>query len=47
MRRTRRRFGLLLADYELRNGGWAPPAVFATIGFMGYSLGPVLARALA
>lgn len=40
-------FGLLLAVHRFRNSGWALPAVFALTGFMGYSLGPVLARTLA
>jgi modulator of FtsH protease len=39
-------FGLLFAIHRLRNSGWALPAVFALTGFMGYSLGPVLARTL-
>ena len=40
-------FGLLFAVHKLRNSGWALPAVFALTGFMGYSLGPVLAQSLA
>lgn len=40
-------FGLLFAVYKLKNSGWALPAVFALTGFMGYSLGPVLAKSLA
>jgi modulator of FtsH protease len=40
-------FGLLFAVYKFKNSGWALPAVFALTGFMGYSLGPVLAKALA
>lgn len=40
-------FGLLFAIHKLQNSGWAIPAVFALTGFMGYSLGPVLARSLA
>ena len=40
-------FGLLFAVYKLQNSGWALPAVFAFTGFMGYTLGPVLARSLA
>ena len=40
-------FGLLLVVYKLKNGGWALPTVFALTGFMGYSLGPVLAKSLA
>lgn len=39
-------FGLLFAVFKLRNSGWALPAVFALTGFMGYTLGPVLARTL-
>jgi modulator of FtsH protease len=39
-------FGLLFAVHRLRNSGWALPAVFALTGFMGYTLGPVLARTL-
>jgi modulator of FtsH protease len=40
-------FGLLFAVYRFKNSGWALPAVFALTGFMGYSLGPVLAKTLA
>ncbi|MEK8052614.1 Bax inhibitor-1 family protein [Ideonella sp. DXS22W] len=40
-------FGLLFAVYRLKNSGWALPAVFALTSFMGYSLGPVLAKSLA
>jgi len=40
-------FGLLFAVDKFKNSGWALPAVFALTGFMGYSLGPVLAKALA
>jgi modulator of FtsH protease len=40
-------FALLFAVHKLQNRGWALPAVFALTGFMGYSLGPVLAQALA
>jgi modulator of FtsH protease len=39
-------FGLLFAVFKLRNSAWALPAVFALTGFMGYTLGPVLARTL-
>ena len=39
-------FGLLFAVHKLQNSGWALPAVFALTGFMGYTLGPVLARTL-
>ncbi|WP_394787560.1 Bax inhibitor-1/YccA family protein [Rhodoferax sp.] len=40
-------FGLLFAVHKLKNSGWAIPAVFAFTGFMGYTLGPVVARSLA
>ena len=40
-------FGLLFAVYKFKNSGWALPAVFALTGFMGYSLGQVLAKSLA
>jgi modulator of FtsH protease len=40
-------FGLLFAVYRLKNSGWALPAVFALTGFMGYTLGPLLAKSLA
>lgn len=40
-------FGLLFAVYKLKRSGWALPTVFALTGFMGYSLGPVLAKSLA
>ena len=40
-------FGLLFAVHKLKNSGWALPAVFAFTGFMGYALGPVVARSLA
>lgn len=40
-------FGLLFAVNKLRNSGWALLAVFGLTGFMGYSLGPVLAHTLA
>ena len=39
-------FGLLFAIHKLQNSGWAVPAVFALTGFMGYTLGPVLAKTL-
>ncbi len=38
--------GLLFVVHAVRNSGWALPAVFAFTGFMGYTLGPVLARTL-
>ena len=40
-------FGLLFAIHKLKNSVWALPAVFALTGFLGYTLGPVLARQLA
>ncbi len=40
-------FGLLFAVFKLQNSVWALPAVFALTGFMGYTLGPLLARYLA
>ena len=40
-------FGLLFGIHRLQNSGWALPLVFALTGFMGYTLGPVLARMLA
>ena len=40
-------FGLLFAVYKFQNSGWALPAIFALTGFMGYSLGPLLAKSLA
>ena len=40
-------FGLLFVVHKLRNGVWALPAVFAMTGFMGYTLGPALAKTLA
>nr|WP_315186298.1 Bax inhibitor-1/YccA family protein [uncultured Albidiferax sp.] len=39
-------FGLLFAVNKLKNSGWAIPAVFAFTGFMGYTLGPIVARSL-
>ncbi len=40
-------FGLLYAVHKLQNSGWAVPVVFALTGFMGYTLGPLLAKTLA
>lgn len=40
-------FGLLFAVYKFKSSGWALPAVFALTGFMGYTLGPLLARSIA
>lgn len=37
-------FGLLFAVYRLKDSAWALPAVFALTGFMGYTLGPLLAK---
>ena len=37
-------FGLLFAVYRLKNSAWALPAVFGLTGFMGYTLGPLLAK---
>ena len=39
-------FGLLFAVHKLQNSGWAVPMVFALTGFMGYTLGPMLAKTL-
>jgi modulator of FtsH protease len=39
--------GLLFLVHAVRNSGWALPVVFAFTGFLGYTLGPVLARTLA
>lgn len=40
-------FGLLFLIHKVQNSGWAVPAVFALTGFMGYTLGPLLAMHLA
>ena len=40
-------FGLLFLTTKLRNSGWGLLSVFALTGFMGYTLGPVLAAQLA
>lgn len=40
-------FGLLFAVYKVKDSVWALPAVFALTGFMGYTLGPLLARVMA
>ena len=37
-------FGLLFGVYKLKNSAWALPAVFGLTGFMGYTLGPMLAK---
>ncbi|MBB4845894.1 modulator of FtsH protease [Paucibacter oligotrophus] len=39
-------FGLLFAIHKKQNSGVAVPLVFALTGFMGYSLGPLLAKSL-
>ncbi len=39
-------FGLLFAVYRLKNSAWALPAVFGLTGFMGYTLGPLLAKVM-
>jgi modulator of FtsH protease len=40
-------FGLLFLTTYLRNSAWGLGAVFALTGFMGYTLGPILAAYLA
>ena len=39
-------FGLLFATTRLRNSGWGVVSVFALTGFMGYTLGPIVAHYL-
>ena len=39
-------FGLLFAVHRLKNSAWALPAVFGLTGFMGYTLGPLLAKVM-
>jgi modulator of FtsH protease len=39
-------FGLLFAVHKLQNSAWSLAAVFGLTGFMGYTLGPVLAKTL-
>jgi modulator of FtsH protease len=39
-------FGLLFLVHKVQNSAAALPAVFALTGFMGYTLGPVLAKTL-
>jgi modulator of FtsH protease len=39
-------FGLLFAVFRFKNSGWALLGVFALTGFMGYTLGPLLAKTL-
>lgn len=38
--------GLLFLVHAVRNSGWALPAVFAFTGFMGWTIGPAIARTL-
>ena len=40
-------FGLLYAVHKQKNSVWALPAVFGLTGFMGYTLGPMLAKVVA
>jgi len=40
-------YGLFFATVKLRNSGWGLVTTFALTGFMGYTLGPVLAKHLA
>ncbi len=40
-------FGLLFAVHKLQDSAWSLAAVFALTGFMGYTLGPLLAKSLA
>lgn len=40
-------FGLLFTVYKLKTSAWALAAVFGLTGFMGYTLGPLLTKALA
>lgn len=40
-------FGLLYGIHRLQNSAWALALVFALTGFMGYTLGPLLAHTLA
>jgi modulator of FtsH protease len=39
-------FGLLFAVYRLKQSAWALAAVFGLTGFMGYTLGPLLAKVM-
>jgi modulator of FtsH protease len=39
-------FGLLFLTYRLRNSVWGLASVFALTGFMGYTLGPMIAHYL-
>lgn len=40
-------FGLLFAVHRLKHSAWALAAVFGLTGFLGYTLGPLLSKALA
>nr|WP_201213555.1 Bax inhibitor-1/YccA family protein [Rhodocyclus purpureus] len=40
-------FGLLFLTTKLRNSGWGLLSVFGLTGFMGYTLGPIIAHYLA
>ncbi len=40
-------FGLLFAVHKLQHSAWSLAAVFGLTGFMGYTLGPVLAKVAA
>lgn len=40
-------FGLLFVTTKLRNSGWGLLSVFGLTGFMGYTLGPIIAHYLA
>jgi len=40
-------FGLLYLVHKVQDSVWALPAVFGLTGFMGYTLGPLLAKSLA
>ena len=39
-------FGLLFVTHHFKNSGWGLVSVFALTGFMGYTLGPILAMYL-
>ena len=39
-------FGFLFLTYRLQNSVWGLASVFALTGFMGYTLGPLLAHSL-
>jgi modulator of FtsH protease len=40
-------FGLLYMVHKAQHSAWSLPAVFGLTGFMGYTLGPLLAKSLA